>query len=357
MRHLELHMLQSVPVACLNRDDLGSPKTAFFGGAQRARVSSQCWKRAVREYARELCPQGFGGERTKLVVEPLRRELEALGLNAEKAGEGAKALAEALGKWDADAEKKGKLQIKTLFFTSPNELRALAGAYAAAQDPKDPKDAKDAAKKALKSLKPEDMRDAADISLFGRMVADDHSLTLEGAAMFSHALSTHRVDNEMDFYSAVDDKQPADESGAGMMGTLEFQSATYYRFVALNLDLLADADHLGSLSAPQRQEVVKTFVEACLKALPSARRNSMNAATLPGHVLAVVRDKGHPVQLINAFEAPVESRVGLLEASIKALDAEYEALKKVWGLEAVAEYRLPEMDFPALLAGVASHVR
>lgn len=351
MRHLELHMLQSVPVSCLNRDELGSPKTAFFGGAQRARVSSQCWKRAVREYARELCPQGFGGERTKLVVEPLRRELEALGLDADKAGEGAKALAAALGKWDADAEKKGKLQIKTLFFTSPNELRALATAYAAAGE------AKDAAKKALKSLKPEDLRDAADISLFGRMVADDHSLTLEGAAMFSHALSTHRVDNEMDFYSAVDDKQPEDESGAGMMGTLEFQSATYYRFVALNLDLLADADHLGSMSAQQRQEVVKTFVEACLKALPGARRNSMNAATLPGYVLAVIREQGHPVQLINAFEAPVEGRSGLLEASIKALEAEHARLQKVWGLQAAAEYRLPEQDFATLLAGTTSHVR
>lgn len=82
-------------------------------------------------------PQGFGGERTKLVVEPLRQELEALGLGADKAGEGAKALAEALGKWDADAEKKGKLQIKTLFFTSPNELRALAQAYQAAGEGKD----------------------------------------------------------------------------------------------------------------------------------------------------------------------------------------------------------------------------
>lgn len=108
------------------------------------------------------------------------------------------------------------------------------------------------------------------------------------------------------------------------------------------------------MSVQQRQEVVKTFVEACLKALPSARRNSMNAATLPGRVLAVVREKGHPVQLVNAFEAPVACRSGLLEASIKALDAEYAQLKNVWGLEAVAEYRLPELDFPALLAGVAS---
>lgn len=349
MRHLELHMLQSVPVACLNRDDLNSPKTAFFGGSQRARVSSQCWKRAIREYARELSPEGFQGERTKLVVEPLRDLLLKQGLSEAEADQGGRELAEVLGKFDKDAEKKrGKLQIKTLFFTSPLELETLARAYAVTKN----------ADKARKELKPSDWRDAADIALFGRMVADDHSLTVEGAAMFSHALSTHKVDNEMDFYSAVDDKQNEDESGAGMMGTLEFQSATYYRFAALNLDMLADADHLGALTPEQRRAVVRTFVEATLMAMPSARRNSMNAATLPAHVLAVVREKGHPMQLINAFEKPVRSgREGFLAASIQALEEEYAHLHHTWGLTAEADYRLPQSPLSELLEGVAGHVR
>ena len=61
MKHLELHIIQSVPVACLNRDDLNSPKTAIFGGVQQARVSSQSWKRAIREMAeKELDP--FAGD-------------------------------------------------------------------------------------------------------------------------------------------------------------------------------------------------------------------------------------------------------------------------------------------------------
>ena len=90
-------------------------------------------------------------------------------------------------------------------------------------------------------------KDAADIALFGRMVANDHSLTVEAASMFSHALSTHKVDNEIDFFAAVDDLQPKEESGAGMTSTLEFNSATYYRFAAVNLDMLADKDHLGAL--------------------------------------------------------------------------------------------------------------
>jgi CRISPR system Cascade subunit CasC len=49
---VEYHILQAFPVSCLNRDDVGAPKTAMVGGTQRARVSSQCWKRQVAGYAR-----------------------------------------------------------------------------------------------------------------------------------------------------------------------------------------------------------------------------------------------------------------------------------------------------------------
>lgn len=341
MRHLELHILQSVPVACLNRDDFGSPKTALFGNVQRARVSSQCWKRAARERMREEAPTLFSGQRTRLILDPLCRLLqERHGLGEKDARKGAEELGVAINKLDTPP-----VRIKTLFFTSPQELEALASAYVACGN----------AKKAAKELAKYPLKDAADIALFGRMVANDHTLTLEGAAMFSHALSTHKVSNEIDFFAAVDDLQPEDEAGAGMTGTLEFNSATYYRFAALNLDLLSA--HLPALSAAERQEVVRHFVAATLKAVPGARKNSMNAATLPSHVLAVVREKGHPVQLVNAFETPVWTRGGLLEESISRLEQEYARLKEVWGLEAALECRLPERSLSSMLDEVVQHVR
>jgi CRISPR system Cascade subunit CasC len=71
MKLIELHILQSFPVSCLNRDDVGAPKTATFGGATRARISSQCLKRAIRLHAKELCPELFAGERSKLIVRPI----------------------------------------------------------------------------------------------------------------------------------------------------------------------------------------------------------------------------------------------------------------------------------------------
>lgn len=340
MRHLELHILQSFPVACLNRDDFGSPKTALFGNVQRARVSSQSWKRAARELMREESPALFGGRRTRLLLEPLCQLLQKNGLGEEDARKGAEELAGAVSKLDTPP-----VRVKTLFFTSPLELEALAGAYVSGGN----------ARKAVRELAKAPLKDAADIALFGRMVASDHSLTLEGAAMFSHALSTHKVSNEIDFFAAVDDLQPDDEAGAGMTGTLEFNSATYYRFAALNLDLLAQ--HLSALSVAERQEVVRNFVSATLRAVPGARKTSMNAATLPSHVLATVREKGHPVQLVNAFEKPVWTKGGLMEESIRRLEEEYARLKDVWGLEAALECRMPELSLAAMLTEVGQHVR
>ena len=210
--------------------------------------------------------------------------------------------------------------------------------------------------KAIDTKNAKAIKDAADISIFGRMVANDHSLTVEAAAMFSHALSTHKADNEINFFAAVDDLQPKEESGAGMTSTLEFNSATYYRFAALNLDMLADAGHLASLTLEERQAVVRTFVEATIKAIPGARKNTMNGNTLPVFVLGVVARNGHPVQLVNAFEKPVRSDQGYAVESVKRLKNEYNNLKTTWGINAVLQKEIPELSLPSFLEEVVKHV-
>ncbi len=344
MKHMELHIIQSVPVACLNRDDLNSPKTAVFGGVQRARVSSQSWKRAIREMAKEMAPEHFKGERTRLMYEPLVKEMVAAGLSAADADDGARKIVDALVK--LDAKSTDKVKSTTLYFMSPLELETLAKAYAETKD----------AKKALKSIDAKSLKDAADISIFGRMVANDHSLTVEAASMFSHAISTHKVDNEIDFFSAVDDLQSKEESGAGMTSTLEFNSATYYRFAALNLDMLADKEHLGSMTREERQGVVRTFAEATIKAIPGARKNTMNGNTLPAYVLGVVREKGHPVQMVNAFENPVRPSQGYAGKSVELLKAEYAKLGETWGIKAVFESAIPDVGMKTFLDGMVAHV-
>ena len=406
MKHMELHIIQSVPVACLNRDDLNSPKTAVFGGVQRARVSSQSWKRAIREMAsKEIDNSGyFKGKRSRLFIEKISAELRTLGED-----EGiATSLSQCAGHYLAKLDPKQEGKVKTLIFLSPLEYEIFAKLLFAlkdtdkqkladaigsvdkaklAKDEDSDEDSDDEVsekknkgekklsvkqfsklvtgilktpiEKAFKGEKKDTKslpKDAADIALFGRMVANDHSLTVEAASMFSHALSTHKVDNEIDFFAAVDDLQPKEESGAGMTSTLEFNSATYYRFAALNLDMLADKEHLGDMTREERQNVVHTFVEATIKAIPGARKNTMNGNTLPAYVLGVVREKGHPVQLANAFENPVRSSQGYAAMSVELLKTEYAKLADTWELEAACETAIPDVGMKDFLERMVAHV-
>jgi len=198
------------------------------------------------------------------------------------------------------------------------------------------------------------------------MVANDHSLTLEGAAMFNHPISTHKVDNELDFFAAVDDWQKEGESGAGMTGTLEFNSSVYYRFAALNLDMLADEKHLGCMSLDERRAVVEAFIQSTLEAVPgmtssnSGRKNSMNGYTRPSYVLGVVREKGHPIQFVNAFEVPIWNAPGkgLMGASIEALKQAEMQQNQTWKLDKyqLARAVMPDQDVDQFISELVSHV-
>lgn len=334
MKLIELHILQSFPVTCLNRDDVGSPKSATFGGSQRARVSSQSLKRASRLRARDESPAGFEGIRSRFLLEPFTTALLAAGLDEAEAAKKAAEVCAVFSKVDA----KKPDQVTTAVYLSPGEIQQLATAVAAG----------DAPEKAAKKV---DRLDAADIAFFGRMIANDATLNVEGAAMFSHALSTHTTANEIDFFSAVDDRKgDSEDAGAGMIGTLEYNSATYYRYVAINLDLLFDAKHLAPLALETRKSVLRAFITSVLTAVPGARQNSMNGATLPVEVLGIRKDKGQPLQLINAFEAPIKAnREGYAANSRTEMLKHHADLKKFWGIETSVESLITEDGLTAFL--------
>jgi CRISPR system Cascade subunit CasC len=356
-------------------------------------VSSQSWKRAIRELAKEIDISAdnklFRGVRSRRMVHSLNQRLVGKGVPVKSAVAIAEKVADIVETLDskvADGYKK----IKTVMFFSPAEYDAIAKAIGDSDDVRNSVTAleqslegldklretikkcqdetqgedlkkekeklekiRDKAMKDMskilekgaiaKAIKSAQLEDAADIALFGRMVAKDPSLKVDGASMFSHILSTHKADNEIDFFAAVDELNK-DESGAGITSTLEFNSATYYRFAALNLDDLANDSHLGDAvfedgstnrTVETRKEVVKTFLKATILAIPSARKTSMNANTLPLYVLGVVREKGHPIQLINAFESPVRpSMKGFAVESINRMNREYADIELTWGIKA-----------------------
>lgn len=345
MNMIELHIIQSFPVTCLNRDDLGAPKSAVFGGVQRARVSSQCWKRAIRESAKDSKKELFAGERGHFMAEKLEQVLRKKEIPEDVAKEAAEAIVASIGKTNSKHKEGHKSEVALYF--SPGEIDAIAEQAKRDYEENGKVEPKKGALK--KAINDAEVKDIADIALFGRMVASDHSLMLEGAANFSHALSTHKVSNEIDFFSAVDDLKPEDAEGAGHIGTLEFNSACYYRYIGINLDLLKDSNHLRHFSDEELKTVLDTFIRACLTANPTARKNSQFGFTLPEYVLGL-RRTGQPLSLANAFETPVTKNGNIKSASTEAMVDHFNRLANTWNIDFVAAPVIPEKNIDEFIS-------
>ncbi|MFD3590991.1 type I-E CRISPR-associated protein Cas7/Cse4/CasC [Streptomyces sp. NPDC058683] len=322
---LDVHALQTVPPSNLNRDDTGAPKTAVYGGVPRARVSSQAWKRATRTYfddERLLDPSELG-VRTKKVVELLARRITELApsLGTDTALTLADETVKATGlktevpKRKADAAKESgdtpAPEAKYLVFLSARQLDGLArlavdGAADITAFLKE-KTNKEKAKEIA------DSRHSVDIALFGRMVADAADFNVDGAVQVAHAISVHRVENESDYYTAVDDENTEEETGAGMIGTVDFNSATLYRYAALGVHQLAANLGQGLREDEPRTEpvrrAVEAFVHSFVASLPTGKINTFGHHTLPDAVVVKLRTT-RPISFVAAFEEPVRGDQG-----------------------------------------------
>ena len=332
---IEIHTLQNFAPSNLNRDDTGSPKDCEFGGHRRARVSSQCWKRAVREYfsQEELIPEAQRGVRTKKLVGKVAELLT--GRNKERKPEEVTAVAATvIGALGVGFDTKSKEEKKTsvLLFLGNDQIAVLASLcdqhwdQILAESKKEksalPKDLIKSLRSSLQGSR------AADLALFGRMIAEDPGLNVDAACQVAHALSTHRVAPEFDYYTAVDDLGREDETGAGMLGTQEFNSACFYRYANI------DFTQLQSNLKNDRELALagaRAFLESFILAIPKAKQNSTAAQNLPSFVMIVVRDKGL-ASLANAFARPVDGRTeGLMVNSVEALADYWGKLKKMYG--------------------------
>ena len=306
---IEFHILQSFPVSCLNRDDLGSPKTCLIGGVNRARVSSQCWKRAVRMQLHEL---GVNlGIRSKKIADILRSKMLERGASEEVAAESAEKIS-------------AFLSDDSLIFLSSDEYQDLVD-YAESKQWNSGEYKDKEVQKLIKKLHTKGLN-GLDIALFGRMVAKAPVMNVEAAASFSHAFSTHSVNNELDFFTALDDVK--DEQGSAHMGSSEFTSATYYRYISLDVQQLCDT--LGIDSDADLQHAIESFVKALYLAVPTARQATMSASNLWDFARIYVRN-GQRMQC--TFERPVKAarEGGYLEESIKVLKNELDHKEAISG--------------------------
>lgn len=357
--YIELHILQNFAPSNLNRSDTGSPKDCEFGGYRRGRISSQCLKRAMRDAFKQQCL--FSEEaadklavRTKRLIEEVSKRLVDLDATGGRAQDDARRVVETAA-GGVGLKMKDSVKTQYLLFLGKDEISEVAkvcdqhyDALLAAGTTQPVAgtgteggkkvSAKEQKKDAKKLVSPEVSKafesalnggKAADLALFGRMLADLPHKNIDAASQVAHALSTNKISMEFDFYTAVDDLKPEDTEGADMLGTIEFNSACFYRY--LNVDTEQLKKNLQA-DAELTDETIGAFVRAAIAAVPTGKQNSHAAQQRPSFIFAVAR-RGNRCSLANAFVKPVapDAKNDLVGKSIGELARHYGELTGVYG--------------------------
>ena len=317
---LEIHMLKNYPPVNLNRDDSGAPKTCYFGGSQRGRVSSQCLKRSWRtsELFRQL---GSVGVRTRRMPEQVAERLREQGVGEEFV-ERAQQMLTGIANKDGKENAKGNYTEQIVIY-SPEDIERLTKAVQDAV-------AEDGDIKKFKARKAKDFAKlvdgvqtrpiTADIALFGRMVTSECFRDVDAAMQVAHAISTHTVSRESDYFTAVDDLLRDDEVGAGMMGDVDFNSCCYYEYAALDVDQLRE----NLKDMPDCNALVDKLVPALIRTMvmtnPSGKQNTFAGQVFPALILIECKRDKIPLSYVNAYEDPATAYgKGIVANSIQKL--------------------------------------
>lgn len=358
---IQIHILQNYAPANLNRDDTGAPKDTIFGGVRRGRISSQCLKRSIRRSAtfeEVFAKSNLLGVRTRQLPKLITAELRKLTNDETEIKEISAKLSE-IGresskreKIDEDAtensiEKESEEQVKQLIFIGQEELPLLAGKLKSiytAMGSKEWNKAKiDVITKDLGNLVPR----SVDIAMFGRMTTSAAFENVSASVQVAHAISTNALNQEFDYFTAVDDL--AGDTGAGMIGDVEFNSSTYYKYFNIHWEQLVS--NLGGDKAVARQAVA-AFVEAACLAQPSGKQNTFAAYNLPDLVLVEVSKRNLPINYANAFIKPLRGSASqsLVELSARSLAEYIEKISSAYSIEtkravlALVDFRIPATD-------------
>jgi CRISPR system Cascade subunit CasC len=365
MTLISLHLLQNHAPSNLNRDDNGDPKDCLFGGSRRARISSQAIKRSIRWS--ESFRSHFAGRdellaiRTQLLPEEIRRRIEPVGLSDEErlaivelaerlgkaekgGGEGAEpepageTKKKGAGKKGGDGAGDARRKTAQLMFLSAHELDLLAERLVELVRTHGPAGL---SAQEIGQYEPH----AVDIAMFGRMTTSSPFKNVEAAVQVAHAISTHKVEQEFDFYTAVDDI--SGETGAGFIGETSFNSATYYKYFSIHWEGLVD-----NLQGERRLalQAVRALIQAAALAIPTGKQNSFAAHNLPDVALVEVRQQNIPLSYANAFVKAVRPAddKSLVEVSVAELSKYIPTINERYGLEAQSAFL---STLPVTLAG------
>jgi CRISPR system Cascade subunit CasC len=327
-RFVQLHVLTSYPPSNLNRDDTGRPKTAVIGDCTRLRISSQSLKRAWRTSdIFESALKGHIGTRTKEMGISVYQALTKQGVSEKNGREWAKSISNQFGKLKSDkkTENNEDLHVEQLVHFSPEEEKAIdelvSQLVVSGVAPTDDD---------LKLLRKQ--HSAADIAMFGRMLASSPAFNTEAAVQVAHAVTVHKAAVEDDYFTAVDDLNNGEEdSGAAHIGELGFGAGVFYLYICIDRELLQK--NLGG-DAELTEKSLSAFVQAVTKVSPTGKQNSFASRAYAGFVLAEKGDQ-QPRSLAQAFLKPVkpnaEKGEDTLTRAIKELTTRREHFNKVYG--------------------------
>jgi CRISPR system Cascade subunit CasC len=344
-RFLQLHLLTFYPPSNLNRDDTGRPKTATVGGVPRLRISSQALKRAWRTssvFAERL--REHLGERTQRFGEEIERHLRERGIAPDRALAIARDIAQHFGKLKP-AGDSAPARTEQLAFISPEEraaAMALAERIAAGEKIQPAVD---------QLLRHSDT--AGDIAMFGRMLADNPAYNREAAVQVAHAITTHRVTVEDDYYTAIDDLKTAEEdAGAGFVGELGFGSGIFYLYACIDTGLLLR--NLGGEKALAAASCA-ALAEAAATVSPKGKQPSF-AARARAHYALAEFGNAQPRTLAGAFVRPVAGD-DLAACSIKSLEEWRQKLDRAYGPAAKASAAMDVAAERGTLAAIVEFCR
>ncbi len=337
-RFIQLHLLTSYPPSNLNRDEMGRPKTAIMGGEARLRISSQSLKRAWRtSEVFENALDGHIGTRTKSKGVEVYEQLLEKGASKKLALDSAKAIADVFGKlktlssaekkqlkeMDDDKRKKkelSELEIEQLAHISPEEDRAINSLIDEIINRQTKPEKED-----LAVLKKH--HTAADIALFGRMLASSPKFNTEAAAQIAHAITVHPVVVEDDFFTAVDDLNNGDDDmGAGHMGDTEFSAGLFYLYACIDKQLLIE-----NLSDDEAlaNKTIASLIEAMATVAPTGKQNSFASRARASYILCETGNQ-QPRSLSVAYLKPVKGE-NMLEDAVKSLNEKLKNMDTAYG--------------------------
>lgn len=322
---IQLHLLTAYAPANLNRDEAGRPKTAYMGGVERLRVSSQSLKRAWRvSETFEDAMEGFIGKRTRRIgVDYVYRPMIAAGILEKTANGAAAKIAAQFGKLknDKNAPSPEKnLEIEQIVHVSRHEIALIKQLVEMLiADKREPSDEE------VKLLRKEQR--SVDMALFGRMLASSPEFNVEAACQVSHALGVSAVTVESDFFTAVDDLNDKEEDmGSGHMGEQGFASALFYTYVCISRDTLVE--NLGG-NDELAKRAIRALTETALTVSPTGKQNSFASRAYASYALAEIGQK-QPRSLAAAFFQPVRD-ADQIPAAILRLKQQRESFDRVYG--------------------------